>query len=330
MLPIFRSPASFPAVFLACPDRAGSSGGADADRRRVGPTRWRSEARARCGLGARPSASRRGAPRSSAQRREPLALGDRLPRLRSVGAAAAALGRAARRLLRACARPAARIVMRLGVPGAEIAIVIVFAMIGVAPIAFLIGLLRARLARASVGDLVVELAEDPSPAALEGALARALGDPSLALATGFRTSRATPTRRPPMQVATAEGRRLSAATARGRARAAGRAGRGPGAAQRGARATSAGALRGRRLLPRLREPRERRQVCGLGRRRSSCPAPARCPSRSQTTAWGARTPNVAPGCAASPTASRRSTAACGSGAPPGGGTRLRAEFPCAS
>ena len=59
---------------------------------------------------------------------------------------------------------------------------VVFAMIGIAPVAFLVGLLRARLARASVGDLVVELANDSSPAALEGALAQALGDPSLALA----------------------------------------------------------------------------------------------------------------------------------------------------
>ena len=41
---------------------------------------------------------------------------------------------------------AVAIVMRVfGLPGAEIAIVIVFAMIGVAPIAFLVGLLRARL-----------------------------------------------------------------------------------------------------------------------------------------------------------------------------------------
>jgi signal transduction histidine kinase len=65
---------------------------------------------------------------------------------------------------------------------AEVVVWLVFGMIGIAPIAFLVGLLRERLARASVGELVVELAEDPSPVALEGALARALGDPSLALA----------------------------------------------------------------------------------------------------------------------------------------------------
>ena len=57
-----------------------------------------------------------------------------------------------------------------------------FAVIGLAPIAFLIGLLHARLARSSVGDLVVELRADPAPADLRNALARALRDPSLTLA----------------------------------------------------------------------------------------------------------------------------------------------------
>jgi signal transduction histidine kinase len=54
--------------------------------------------------------------------------------------------------------------------------------IGLAPIAFLIGLLDARLARAAVGDLVLELREEPAPADLRDALARALRDPSLELA----------------------------------------------------------------------------------------------------------------------------------------------------
>jgi signal transduction histidine kinase len=53
--------------------------------------------------------------------------------------------------------------------------------IGLAPLAFLAGVLQARLARASVGDLLVELRADPDPAFLRAALARALGDPSLAL-----------------------------------------------------------------------------------------------------------------------------------------------------
>jgi signal transduction histidine kinase len=54
--------------------------------------------------------------------------------------------------------------------------------IGVSPFAFLIGLVDARLARSAVGDLFVELGEDPSPVVLRDALARALRDPSLALA----------------------------------------------------------------------------------------------------------------------------------------------------
>ena len=54
--------------------------------------------------------------------------------------------------------------------------------IGLAPVAFLIGLLSARLARSAVGDLLVELRGDPAPAALRDALGRALGDPSLTLA----------------------------------------------------------------------------------------------------------------------------------------------------
>jgi signal transduction histidine kinase len=57
-----------------------------------------------------------------------------------------------------------------------------FAVIGLAPVAFLVGLLHARLARSSVGDLIVELRADPPPADLRDALARALRDPSLTLA----------------------------------------------------------------------------------------------------------------------------------------------------
>jgi signal transduction histidine kinase len=57
-----------------------------------------------------------------------------------------------------------------------------FVVIGAAPVAFLIGLLNARLARSAVGDLLVELRAEPAPADLQDALARALGDPSLTLA----------------------------------------------------------------------------------------------------------------------------------------------------
>jgi signal transduction histidine kinase len=59
---------------------------------------------------------------------------------------------------------------------------ITFAIIGLSPLAFLIGLLSARLARSTVGDLLVELHADPAPADLPGLFARALRDPSLTLA----------------------------------------------------------------------------------------------------------------------------------------------------
>jgi signal transduction histidine kinase len=57
-----------------------------------------------------------------------------------------------------------------------------FFAIGLAPVAFLTALLRARLARSAVGDLVVELRGEPAPGALRDALARALRDPTLTLA----------------------------------------------------------------------------------------------------------------------------------------------------
>ena len=57
-----------------------------------------------------------------------------------------------------------------------------FLVIGAAPIAFLIGLLHARLTRSSVGDLMVDLQKDRSPGYVRDALARALRDPSLTLA----------------------------------------------------------------------------------------------------------------------------------------------------
>jgi signal transduction histidine kinase len=57
-----------------------------------------------------------------------------------------------------------------------------FAIVGLSPIVFLIGLLDARLARSAVGDLVIELQRDPSPSELRNALARTLRDPTLSLA----------------------------------------------------------------------------------------------------------------------------------------------------
>ena len=57
-----------------------------------------------------------------------------------------------------------------------------FVTLGVAPVAFLIGLLHDRLARSAVGELFLELRADPAPRDLRDALARALRDPSLTLA----------------------------------------------------------------------------------------------------------------------------------------------------
>jgi signal transduction histidine kinase len=54
--------------------------------------------------------------------------------------------------------------------------------IGLAPVAFLAGLLDARLARSAVADLMLELRAAPPPAELRDSLARALRDPSLSLA----------------------------------------------------------------------------------------------------------------------------------------------------
>jgi signal transduction histidine kinase len=56
-----------------------------------------------------------------------------------------------------------------------------FALIGLAPVLFLVGFLRASLARSAVADLFVELRTDPAPADLRDALSRALRDPSLRL-----------------------------------------------------------------------------------------------------------------------------------------------------
>ncbi len=57
-----------------------------------------------------------------------------------------------------------------------------FGLIAAAPLAFLAGLLRARLARANVGGLVVELGEASPSERLREALGRALGDPTVEVA----------------------------------------------------------------------------------------------------------------------------------------------------
>jgi signal transduction histidine kinase len=69
-----------------------------------------------------------------------------------------------------------------GWPGFETIRRVTFVVIGIAPIAFLIGILHARLARSAMADLFVDLAPDPAPSDLRDALARALRDPSLTLA----------------------------------------------------------------------------------------------------------------------------------------------------
>ncbi len=60
--------------------------------------------------------------------------------------------------------------------------VVALALIGLAPLVFLGGLVRSHLARAGVGQLVVELGEAAPAQGLQEGLARALGDPSLELA----------------------------------------------------------------------------------------------------------------------------------------------------
>jgi signal transduction histidine kinase len=57
-----------------------------------------------------------------------------------------------------------------------------FVLLGISPIAFLVGLLDERLARSAVGELMIALRTDSSPAALRSALARALRDPTVTLA----------------------------------------------------------------------------------------------------------------------------------------------------
>jgi signal transduction histidine kinase len=61
----------------------------------------------------------------------------------------------------------------------SVAFLAVFATV---PFAFKVGLLRSRLARGAVADLVVQLGETRAPGKLRDALAKALHDPSLALA----------------------------------------------------------------------------------------------------------------------------------------------------
>jgi signal transduction histidine kinase len=65
-------------------------------------------------------------------------------------------------------------------PGFEILRLTTFGVAGLAPLAFLAGLLDARLAKAGVGELLVQLRTDPAPD-LQALLAQALRDPTLSL-----------------------------------------------------------------------------------------------------------------------------------------------------
>src|SRR4030095_10775042 len=65
-------------------------------------------------------------------------------------------------------------------PGFEIIRLATFTVAGLAPIAFLAGLLDARLAKGGVGQLMVQLRADPAPD-LRELLAQALRDPTLSL-----------------------------------------------------------------------------------------------------------------------------------------------------
>ena len=65
-------------------------------------------------------------------------------------------------------------------PGFEILRLATFAVVGLAPLAFLAGLLDARLAKAGVGELLVQLRAEPTPD-IQQLLAQALRDPTLSL-----------------------------------------------------------------------------------------------------------------------------------------------------
>ncbi len=69
-----------------------------------------------------------------------------------------------------------------GWPAAEQIVLAQIAAYGLVPYAFLAGLFRSRLARASVADLVLQLGDPVAPGTLRDSLARALGDTSLQVA----------------------------------------------------------------------------------------------------------------------------------------------------
>jgi signal transduction histidine kinase len=76
---------------------------------------------------------------------------------------------------------AAALLSELGLPTGlgERWVLLGLVLLAAAPLAFLAGALRSRLARAGVGELVVELGDSSPPDQLEVSLARALGDPTV-------------------------------------------------------------------------------------------------------------------------------------------------------
>jgi signal transduction histidine kinase len=70
----------------------------------------------------------------------------------------------------------------LGRPLGQVVELVFFVVLATMPLGFELGLLRSRLARGAVAELVVELGQARAPGKLRDALARALHDPSLALA----------------------------------------------------------------------------------------------------------------------------------------------------
>jgi signal transduction histidine kinase len=73
------------------------------------------------------------------------------------------------------------VVVSLGIvgKGSDVLKLAELASFALIPLSVLLSLLRARLARTAVADLVIELGKTPEPARLQAALARALGDPGL-------------------------------------------------------------------------------------------------------------------------------------------------------
>lgn len=88
---------------------------------------------------------------------------------------------------------------------------------GVVPIAYLVGLLRARMGRAGVGDLIVELSRGIEPGLLRDTIARALRDPSLELGFWIRDPDAyVNVEGSPVSVAPAPGRAVTSLERHGR------------------------------------------------------------------------------------------------------------------